>query len=272
MDFNDENRTPIDFSSNKHTVHNYNGLVVALIIVGIALIALLIVLFNISSIEATDSTKVEIGLSMADIKVDDKKTCTVTDGALTDASNVKLSYKKSAELFFNGDPKDQLNDDGSIKEVDDKDKIPGVDLVIDGLTDKIYVFVEYSSEGDDADGIKYTHHQAKDGKIIIPFSSDKKTSASVYIYAADGNCERLLKHYDVVLPMYNALSTNSRCDAIDAKDTQYCSEYSYEKYDESVFDKLGEVQKQKIKINLPAIIIVFVLFIAAGVAIYVKLR
>ena len=272
MDFNDENRTPIDFSTNKHTVHNYNGLVVALIIVGVALVALLIVLFNISSIEATDSTKIEIGLSMADVKVDDKKTCTVTDGALTDASNVKLSYKKSTESYFNGDAEDQLNDDGSIKEVDDKDKIPGVDLVIEGITDKIYAYVEYSSEGDDGAGIKYTHYQAKDGKIIIPFSSHKKTSVSVYIYATDEACEKLLKHYDVVLPMYNALSTNSRCSAIDANDTVYCSEYSYEKYNENVFDNLGEVQKQKIKINLPAIAVVFVIFIAAAIAIYVKLR
>ena len=117
MDFNDENRTPIDFSTNKHTVHNYNGLVVALIIVGVALVALLIVLFNISSIEATDSTKIEIGLSMADVKVDDKKTCTVTDGALTDASNVKLSYKKSTESYFNGDAEERIQAYGCLEQL-----------------------------------------------------------------------------------------------------------------------------------------------------------
>ena len=272
MDFNDENRTPIDFSSNKHTVHNYNGLVVALIIVGVALIALLIVLINLSSIETADSTKIEIGLSVADIKVDDKKTCSASNEALDDASKLSLSYKKSTEKFFNGKPEDQINDDGSLKEIDPKDEIPGVDLVIEGITDKIYVYIDYAAEEDDNDGIKYTSKQAKDGKVVIPFNSFSKTSASVYVYAADENCEKLLKHFDVVLPMYNVLSTNSRCNAIDAKDTAYCSEYAYEKYDESVFDKLGEAQKEKIKINLPAIIIVTVLFIAAGVVIYIKLR
>lgn len=272
MNYNDEDRAPIDFKTNKKTVHNNNGLVVVLIVLLVALIGLLIFLINLSTIETVDSTKIEIGLYTSDIKVEDKKTCSATSEAIEDASKIKLNYKKSSEKFYKGNSSDLLNDDGTIKEVDDKDKIPGVDLVIEGITNNIYAYVEYAAEGEDCDGIKYTASQAKDGKVIIPFTSHSKSSASVYIYAADENCEKLLKHYDVVLPMYNSLSENSRCNAVDAKDTEYCSEFSYEKYNESDFDKLGEVQKQKIKVNLPAIIIITILFIAAGAGIWFWLR
>ena len=270
MDFNDEDRTPINFEKNRRTV-NKNHLPILICIIGlVALIVLLFVFIFLDSTETVNSSKIEISLDYTDVKITDTEKCSVHDDINNDAKNIKLSYKKSNEKFYNGKIADLINDDGTNKEVEDKDKIPGVDLVIEGMTKKIYLYVEYATGDEDVDGIKYTMNDVKDGKIVIPFNSANITNVSVYVYSNDDTCEKLLKHYSVKLPMYNKISENDKCDSIEGKESAYCSEYSYSKYDESVLNKLGEVKKEPIKVNIPAIVVVFVVFIAAAVVIYIK--
>jgi len=267
---NEENRTPLDFKKTRRTV-NKNHFPIILCIIGLViLVVLLFVFIFLDATEDVDSSKIEIGLHYTDIKVNDEKKCIPSSEAIEDASNIKLSYKKSDNKFYKGNISDLLNDDGSLKEVDDKDNIPGVDLVIEGITDNIYVYVEYSAGEDDCDGVKYTSKQAENGKIVMPFNAKDINSASVYVYSADSECDKMLKNYDIKLPMYNIISENEKCSTIEGKESAYCSEYTYSKYDESVLDKLGSAKKNPIKVNIPAIVIIFILFIAAAVFIYFR--
>ena len=271
MDFNnEEDRTPINFDKTRKTVNKNHFAILISIILLVVLVVLLFIFIFLDTTEDVDSTKVEIQLSYSDVKVNETLKCSASSDAINDADKIKLSYKKSKEKFYSGDPLELMNDDGSTKEVDDKDKIPGVDLVIEGITDKVYAYVEYSTGGEDCDGVKYYSSQAKDGKVVIPFNSREVTSASVYIYSTDENCNKLLKNYSIEIPMYNKISENDKCNSLEGKDSAYCSEYTYSKYDESVLDKLGEKKKEPIKVNIPAIVILFVLFIAAGVVLYIK--
>ncbi len=270
MDFNDEDRTPINFEKTRRTVNKNHLSIIGCIILLIALVILLVMFVFLDGSETVDSSKVEIQLDYSDVKINDTLTCSVEDEAYNDAKNIKLSYKKSNERFYNGNIADLMNEDGTTKEVAFEDKIPGVDLVVEGITNKIYAYIEYATGDEDCDGAKYKFEDTTDGKIVIPFNSSTITNVSVYIYAADEECNKLIKNFSVKLPMYNKIFENEKCDSIEGKESAYCSEYSYSKYDESVLDKLGDVKKEPMKINIPAIVIVFVLFVAAGVVIYIK--
>ena len=271
MNYNDEETPKLNLGKEKRMA-NANSLPVAILsVIGCALVVALI--FFIFYKPDTDiSSKVEISLNVSDVKIVDKETCEPDKEAIKDAQNVKLSYKQSEKKYYYGDQKDLLDENFDYKEPSEDQLRNGVELVVENLTDKVYLYVEYSTDTSDADGRKYTYDQSENGRITLPFNAYKTNDVSVYVYSADENCDRLLKHYDVVLPRYNDLYTNSKCSSKEGKESKYCVAYTYDKFDESVLNKLGEAKKEESKIDVISIAIVFVLFIVGGVVIFIKLR
>ena len=271
MDFNNEETPKLNLKKERRMANTNLLPIVVLAAISVALVIFLIfiVLYNPSGV---NDTKVEISLNVQDIKSEDKKSCEVSNDAIKDSQNVKLSYKKSAEKFYYGNYNDLINNDGTFKEPTEDEKRNGVDLVIENITKNIYVIVEYSSGDEDADSVKYTYDKSEKGKVIIPFNSFGKTSASVFVYADNNDCDKLLKHYDVELPKYNKLSENKKCDSDEGKVSKFCTEYTYDDYNESVLNKLSDGKTKEAVLDLKSIAIVFVLFIGAAIVIYIKLR
>ena len=271
MDFNNEETPKLNLGKERRMA-NANRLPVAILSVVGCLLVVALVFFIFYKPEEDISTKVEISLNVSDVKITDKETCEPDKQAITDAQNIKLSYKQSEKKFYYGDGKDLIDENNNYNEPSEDKLRNGVDLVVEGLTDKIYVYVEYSTGSGDADGLKYTYAQSKDGKITMTFNAYEMSDVSVFVYSADENCDRLLKHYDVVLPRYNDLYTNKKCQTAEGKASKYCVAYTYDKFNESALDKLGEAKKEESKIDVVSVAVVFVLFVIGGVVIFIKLR
>lgn len=271
MNYNDEETPKLNLGREKKFV-NANSL--QIVILGGVFVALVIALIFFIAYKPEDnfSSKIEISLNVTDVKISDSLKCDASEDAIKDSKNIKLTYKKSDEKFYFGEQKNMIDEDGTLIEPDEKDLRNGVDLVIDNITDKVYVVVEYSSDEDDSDAIKYYYKDTKDGKISIPFASYKTTSVSVFVYNNDENCNKLLKNYSVVLPRYNDLHNNEKCNTTEGKESKYCVEYTYDNFNESVLNKLETAKKDEAKLDVVSIVIVFVLFAAAGVFIFIKLR
>lgn len=271
MDFNNEETPKLNLKKDRKMANTNLLPIVILSIVSVVLVVFVIVMMIYKPSDSS-STKVEISLNVADIKAEDNLTCDPSEDARKDAQKVKLSYKKSEEKYYYGDESKLIDKDGNYNEPKADEKRNGVDLVIDNISKNIYVYVEYSDADSDADGRKITYNETKDGKAILSFSSYKKTSVSVFVYDNTGECKKILKHFDVELPRYNILSENKKCSSEEAKESNYCSEYVYDDFDESALDKLDEAKKNQSKFDIKSIVVVFILFIAAGVVIYIKLR
>lgn len=271
MNYNDEETPKLNLGREKKMANANSFPIIILSVVFCALVVALL-FFVTYKPEDNFSTKVEISLNVSDVKITDTIKCEASEDAIKDAKNVQLSYKKSEEKYYFGDPSKLIDEDGTYNEPAEKDLRNGVELVIDNITNNIYVIVEYSMGEDDADAVKYTYDETKDGKVTIPFNAYKTTSVIVYVYNNDENCNKLLKNYSVVLPRYNDLSNNSKCDSTEGKQSKYCVEYTYDNFNESVLDKLDTAKKEESKIDVVSIVIVFVLFIAAGVVIFIKLK
>lgn len=270
MDFNNEETPKLNLKKERKMA-NTNLLPIGILSCISVVLVILLIFMMVYKPSDNNATKVEISLNVNDVKIEDKLTCEVSNDATKDAQNIKLTYKKSEDKFYFGD-ENELMVDGDYREPDESEKRNGVDLVIDNITNNIYVYVEYSNDESDSDGLKFTYKDSKDGKVTISFNSFKKSSASVYVYAADEGCNKLLKHYDVELPKYNKLSEDKRCDSDDGKESKYCVQYTYDDIEESNLNKLKEGKTKESKFDLKSIAVVFVLFIIAAVLIYIKLR
>lgn len=273
MDFNNEETPKLNLGKEKRMA-NANSLPIAILgIVGLVLIVALVFFIFYKPDDNAISNKVEISLNVSDVKVGESSLkCEPDEQAIKDAQNIKLSYKKSEQTYYYGNYTDLIDDNGDYVDPG-KDKYKqGVEMVIENITDNIYVYIEFTGSTGDADGMKYTSKEAENGRVVKSFNAFKTTDVSVYVYENNENCERLLKHYDVILPRYNVLSTDKKCSTKVGQESKYCAEYTYEQFDEKVLDKLEEGKKEDSSIDVVSIVIVFVLFVIGGVVIFIKLR
>ena len=273
MDFNNEETPKLNLGKEKRMA-NANSLPIFILgIVGVVLLVALVFFIFYKPDDNAISDKVEISLNVSDVKVgDDGLKCTANEDAVKDAQKIKLSYKKSNDTYYYGKYTDLIDDNGDYADPG-KDKYKqGVELVIENITDNIYVYIEYTGITGDASGMKYTTKEAENGRVVKSFSAYETTDVSVYVYENNENCEKLLKHYDVILPRYNILSTDKKCDTKAGQESKYCAEYTYDKFDEKALNKLEEGKKEDSKVDIVSIVIVFVLFVIGGVVIFIKLR
>ena len=223
----------------------YIPVVIAILILGLLITALVYTIMY--KPKDKDAFNEENSVSIEEIIVDvGHTTCNdeIHNNIVKDASNLNIKYEiiknypngKEIELEYD------TNGDGVLGEIDSY--IPALKIIIEGITDNIYVKLTNDIDTDEA---TYKKENTNNGVVdFVQIDNAFIRTYDVKVYSANEECGDLLyREFTFILPRVNELIKMPMCESYPDMDS--CKLFIYDESSTSMIKQYNKEKEEKLK-------------------------